>query len=61
MTISGCGETYDIVTDIKLKPINTCLANYSTPLTDRVEDPETPTPINAIFNINNVDLHQHQP
>ena len=62
MTIAGCGATSNIVTNIKLKPKNTYLANYYTPLTDQVEETETPQPpTNARFNLNHVDLHQHQP
>ena len=58
MKISGCGETYEIVTDIKLKPIKKCLANYYSLLTYQVEELETPT--DALFNLNHVELHQHQ-
>ena len=60
MTIARCGATSNIVTNIKLKLRNTYLANYYTLLTDRVEEPETHTPTDAIYNLNHVDLHQHQ-
>ena len=62
MTIAGCGATSNIVTSIKFKPKNTYRANYYTPLTDRVEDPETPQPpTDALFTLNHVGLHQNQP
>ena len=58
MTISGCGANSNIVTNIKLKPKYIYCANYYTPLTDQVEEPETPQPpTNALFNLNHVDLH----
>ena len=58
MTIAGCGSTSNIVTNIQLKPKNTYRANYYTPLTDQVEEPDTPQPpTDALFNLNHVDLH----
>ena len=62
MTVAGCGETSNIVTNIKLKPKNTYRAYYYTPLTAQVEEPETPqSPTDALFTLNHVDFHQHQP
>ena len=62
MTISGCGATSNIVTNIKLNPKNAYRANYNTPITDQVEDPETTQPPNnALFTLNHVDFHQPQP
>ena len=62
MTISGCGATSNIVTNIKFKPKNTFHANYYTPLTDQFEELETPQPpTDALFTLNHVDFHQHQP
>ena len=60
MKFSGYGATSNIVTNITLKPKNTYPANYYTPITDRVEEPETPQPPNdALFALNHVDFHQH--
>ena len=62
MNIAGCGATSNIVTNIKLKPKNTYCANYYTPLTEQVEEPDTPQPpSDVLFNLNHVDLHQYQP
>ena len=62
MAIAGCGATSNIVTYIKLKTKNTYHANYYTPLTDRVEEPETPQPpTDALFTLNHVDFHNQQP
>ena len=61
MTIDGYGSTSNIVANIKLKLKKTYRANYYTPLTDQVEEPETPQPpTDALFNLNRVELHQHQ-
>ena len=61
MTIAGCGATSNIINNIKLRPKNTYRANYYTPLTDRVEDPETPQPpTDTLFTLNYVDFHQNQ-
>ena len=62
MTISGFGATSNIVTNIKLEPKNTYCANYYILLTDRVEEPKTlKPPTDALFNLNHVNLQQHQP
>ena len=62
MKISGYEETSNIVTTIKLKPKNTYRDNYYTPLTDQVEESETPQPpTDALFTLNHVDFHQPQP